>query len=135
MKRLITFTSAALFVSIGAVLAQDAQKAKPQDDPKVLGAEGDRLMKLCGAYGAEQAVLVDKLDDQSTGRVHERAEGRKLVRQLESLQARWGSEYARLESNYAKRKLVLPVFPYHRQTPQIRPFEGLIAIYEKKFPS
>ena len=67
--------------------------------------------------------------------MHERAEGRKLVRQLESLQTRWGSEYARLESNYAKRKLVLPVFPYHRQTPQIRPFEGLIAIYEKKFPS
>jgi hypothetical protein len=48
---------------------------KPQDDPKVLGAEGDRLMKLCGAYGAEQAVLVDKLDDQSTGRVHERGRG------------------------------------------------------------
>ena len=62
-------------------------KLKPEDDPKVLADEGDRLMKLCNAYGVEQERLVDKLDDQDAFTVSERADGKKLIKQLEDMQS------------------------------------------------
>jgi hypothetical protein len=106
---------------------------KPQDDPKVLAEEGDRLMKLCNAYGVEQEKLVDKLNDQDAVTVSERADGKKLIKQLEDLQYRWWNDYHRLKDNYAKRKLLLPEFPYVRGIPQIKPTEELVAKYENKF--
>lgn len=106
---------------------------KPQDDPKVLAEEGSRLMKLCYAYGVEQESLVAKLEDQPAHRVEQRADGKKLIKQLEALQDRWKNEYDRLQANYAKRKLVLPEFPYAQGVPQLRPTETLVAKYEKIF--
>lgn len=106
---------------------------KPQDDPKVLAEEGTRLMKLCYAYGSEQAILVGKLDDQDAITVSERADGRKLIKQLEDLHYRWQSEFLRIKDNYAKQKLVLPDPPYAPYVPQIKPNEALVAMYEKKF--
>ena len=106
---------------------------RAQDDPKALAAEGDRLMKLCNGYGVEQERLVGKLDDQDAYTVAERAAGKKLIKQLEDLQYRWTSEYMRLQDNYVKRKITLPVFPYARGIPQIKPTEALVATYEKKF--
>jgi hypothetical protein len=106
---------------------------KSEDDPKVLAAEGDRLMKLCNSYGVEQERLVDKLNDQDAYTDSERAEGKKLIKQLEDLQYRWRSEFMRLQENYKKRKISLPEFPYSRGMPQIKPTEALVATYEKKF--
>ena len=110
-----------------------AGKLKPEDDPKVLATEGDRLMKLCNAYGVEQANLVSKLEDQDAITVSERSEGKKLIKQLDNMQQRWWNDWHRLKDNYAKRKIALPEFPYARNIPQIKPFEALIGIYEKKF--
>ena len=108
-------------------------KLKPEDDPKVLADEGNRLMKLCNTYGVEQERLVDKLDDQAAWKVYERADGKKLIKQLENMQSRWSKEFDRLQDNYAKRKIALPEFVYARGTPQIKPNEALVADYEKKF--
>jgi len=110
-----------------------AGKATGEDDPKALAAEGDRLMKLCNTYGVEQERLVDKLNDQDAYTVSERADGKKLIKQLEDLQYRWTSEFMRLQDNYRKRKISLPEFPYVRGIPQIRPAAALVATYEKKF--
>jgi hypothetical protein len=106
---------------------------KPQEDPKVLEAEGDKLIKLCNAYGVEQEKLVYKLNDQDAYTVSERTDGKKLIKQLEDMHHRWWSEFYRLKDNYAKRKLFLPEIPYVPGVPQIKPNEALVAVYEKKF--
>jgi hypothetical protein len=110
-----------------------AGNLKPEDDPKVLAEEGDKLLKLCYAYGGEQAILVGKLDNQDAITVSERSDGKKLIKQLEALQDRWWNEYRGLKDNYAKRKLVVPDPPYAFLVPQIKPNEALVAEYEKKF--
>jgi hypothetical protein len=78
-------------------------------------------------YGVEQERLVDKLNDQDAYTVSERADGKKLIKQLEDLQYRWTSEFMRLQDNYRKRKISLPEFPYVRGMPQIRPAAALVA--------
>lgn len=108
-------------------------KLKPQEDPKVLAEEGDRLMKQCNACGVEQEKLVAKLHDQDAYTVSERASGKKLIKQLEDMQLRWRNDFYRLKDNYAKRKLVLPELPYAPGVPQIHPTEALVATFEKKF--
>jgi hypothetical protein len=90
-------------------------------------------MKLCNSYGVEQEHLVDKLNDQDAYTVSERADGKKLIKQLEDMHYRWWNEFYRLKDNYAKRKISLPEFPYSRGIPQIKPTEALVATYEKKF--
>jgi hypothetical protein len=109
--------------------------AKPGDDPKVLAAEGDRLMALCYAHGAEQATLVARLHAQGTGSVPEKIDGRKLIRQLHNLQQRWRGDWYLLKENYTRRKLVLPVIPYVHNVPQFTPHEPLVEMFEKKFGS
>lgn len=97
------------------------------DDPAVLVKQGNDLLALCFKYVEEEARLVDKMDDQDAYRVPQRAEGRKLIRQMEEMQHRWENDYMRLELNYKKRNLVVP--PY----PRIKPEPAFIAKYEKKF--
>ena len=109
-------------------------KLKPEDDPKVLATEGERLLELCHAHGIEQEKLVIKLNDQSTDRVHERAEGRALIKQLDNVQQRWWGDFYRLQANYEKRKLTVPVIPFVKGVPQIQPTQSLVPMYEKKFP-
>ncbi len=108
-------------------------KLKPEDDPKVLAAEGERLLKLCNAYGVEQERLVAKMNDQDAVTVSERADGKKLIKQLEDLQNRWWGDFYRLQDNYGKRKLVIPQVPFYPGVAQIKPTESLVGMYEKKF--
>ena len=92
--------------SINRAVAGFSGKLKPEDDPKVLAEEGDRLMKLCSAYYGEQALLKAKLDHQGAGTVSERGDGRKLVKELENLHYRWRNDFWRMQANYAKRSLL-----------------------------
>jgi hypothetical protein len=108
-------------------------KLKPEDDPKVLATEGERLMKLCLAYGVEEDKLVEKLEDQDAYTVSERSDGKRLIKQLEDMHLRWWNEYHRLRDNCDKRKVSVPVFAYVKGLPHILPNEALVAIYEKKF--
>jgi len=108
-------------------------KLKPEDDPQVLADDGNQLMKLCNAYGVEQEKLVDLMSDQDAVTVSERADGKKLIKQLEDMQHRWWNDFYRLKDNYAKRKLALPEFPYVKGMPQFKPTEALVATFEKKF--
>ena len=86
---------------------------------------------VCGR--ASSAYGNDLVAFGSLFRVSERADGKKLIKQLEDLQYRWTSEFMRLQDNYRKRKISLPEFPYVRGIPQIRPAAALVATYEKKF--
>ena len=100
---------------------------KVAQDPKVLAEEGDRLIKLCIQYFADQMTLVMELNSQPTMRVSERVDGRKLCKQLEDLQYRWTSDYMRLEDNYRARKLPPANVPVQRPDPK------LLEAYDKKF--
>jgi hypothetical protein len=113
-----------------------AGNLKPEDDPKVLAEEGDRLMKLCNAYGVEQEKLIRQLNnlpDRDESNSSDRKKGRGLIKQLEDLHHRWWSEFYRLKDNYSKRKLVLVDPPFVLGVPQHHPTESLVANYEKKF--
>jgi len=99
---------------------------KPENDPKVLAEEGNRLMKQCNAYFVEQTRLAEKLYEQVAYTVSERAAGLRLLKQLEDMHHRWQGDYFRLKDNLAKRNAKF-------DSPQIRPQYDLIATYEKKF--
>ena len=97
------------------------------NDPKILAEYGDRLMKQCRQYFAEQTRLVKKMNDQETWTVSDRAAGRRLLKQLDDLHHRWWDDWARLRDNYMGRKLTLP------DVPGLKPQEELVAPFEKKF--
>ena len=108
-------------------------KLKPEDDPKVLAAEGDRLMKLCNAYGVEQAKLVEKLAD------HDAIHGVREARRQEADQA------AREPAVPLAGRLVPAVGQLRQAQARAshaslcswhaadRPDEALVAMFEKKF--
>jgi hypothetical protein len=96
-------------------------------DPTILADEGDRLLKQCNDYAAEQRRLTAKLQDQDAYTVSERAAGKRLIKQLEDLQYRWTGDYERLKLNHGKRNT-----PFI-DMPAMRPQEELIATFEKKF--
>ncbi|MES2658583.1 MAG: DUF1549 domain-containing protein [Verrucomicrobiota bacterium] len=66
MKRLLTFTSAALFVSIGALLAQDAQNAKPQEDPKYLKKAALQIDQYIASFYRAKKLPVPEVTDDAT---------------------------------------------------------------------
>lgn len=100
---------------------------KADIDPKILAAEGERLMTLCTTYYGEQMQLVNKMQSQDAYTVSERTDGLRLIKQLEDMQYRWRGDWFRLKDNYAKRKL-----PF-LDMPHIKPQEELVATFEKKF--
>ena len=67
------------------------------------------------------------MQNQDAYTVSERADGKRLIKQLEDMQYRWRGDWFRLKDNYAKRKLPFPDMPH------IRPQEELVATFEKKF--
>jgi hypothetical protein len=99
----------------------------PENDPKLLADEGDRLLKQCNDYATEQRRLTGRMQDQDAYTVSERAAGKRLIKQLEDMHDRWAGDYERLKINYGKRNIPFVDMPIMR--PQVE----LVATFERKF--
>ena len=102
---------------------------KPQDDPKVLDAQRERLTKQCTSFYAEQAKvqgeLHDLLDGDKRFLTRDLGEAKEHIRQLEDLQQRWWVDFRELKTTMAK--LGVPNF----DLPMFKPDEAILAFYEK----
>lgn len=100
---------------------------KADSDPKVLKEQADRLYEICLKYWAEENRLAQRMDDQDADTVSERADGQKLLRQMENLHDRWEGDHARLLQAYGRIGATVP--PY----PPTQPNATYITTYTKKF--
>ena len=77
---------------------------KPVADMKQLAADGERLVKQCGAFFVDQGKLFAELQDlKGNDRLipnSDRGDARKLIKKLEDLIYRWRGQWYLLKDNY-----------------------------------
>ena len=101
---------------------------KPQDDPKVIEAKRDRLLKQCSSFFQEQNNIKGELYDLLEGDKHflqrRMGDAKAQIRQLNDLHSRWWVDFRELKDTMAR--LGVPNY----DLPMFKPDQALLAFYE-----